>query len=150
MGSLLRRQEIAARVSYYKFCLQESDDHLIPTLYPDETEHGVFLSTFPMRVDFESAGRSHTAALEVEVWDSLPDDDPREWDEVAETSIETASGELSLWGIGRAEGVTLGAAGTWRLRAAAAGREAVRRETQDQGFAHGTERWLLQFWPEEP
>ncbi|RLU81097.1 hypothetical protein CTZ27_33180 [Streptomyces griseocarneus] len=148
-GTLLRAQELEVCVTYYAFGIQESHDVLVPVAYPDGAESGVFLQEFPMRLDLGSGGHTHTARMRVEVWDSAPEPDRQHpWDEVAEAKIETASGELAIWEMGRADDViVLGKPGLWNVRAASRGREEARRLSNELGPVHGAEHWLLQFWP---
>ncbi|MCF3106950.1 hypothetical protein IPZ58_36120 [Streptomyces roseoverticillatus] len=103
-----------------------------------------------MRIDLGSAGHTHTASLSVEIWDARPDSGLRqEWDEVAESTIETITGDLALWDTGPQQGVgiSLGQPGHWGIRAASAGRAKAQQQTRLIGAVHGVERWLLQFWP---
>ncbi|MGW2393917.1 hypothetical protein ACWCYK_31165 [Streptomyces lydicamycinicus] len=152
MAQLVRRQELRVRVAYHSFALQESDDASLAVPYPDESEFGKFLNVFPGRLDFYSAGHTHTAAVTVEVWDGLPGAwTEAEWEQQEEVVLETAGGELAVWSMQRADDVVRleGAGGRWRVRAGAAGRAEVERMTEDVGTVDGVERWLVQFWPEQ-
>ncbi|WP_367134474.1 MULTISPECIES: hypothetical protein [Streptomyces] len=148
MAEPLNTQNLDVFVTHYSFCIQELDDALVPLEYPEGSEAGALVREFPMRLDLESAGHTHTASLAVEVWSSCPElTDPDAWDEVAEASIETATGELGVWSDGLDDQIDLGAPGLWRIRVAAAGREEVQRQAQVVGAVEGVERWLFQFWP---
>ncbi|WP_116211508.1 hypothetical protein [Streptomyces olivoreticuli] len=150
MGNLQREQELDVMVTYNNFCIQESYDTRVPIPYPDGAEGGVFLKAFPMRLDLGSAGHTHRASVKVEVWDAEAELKPQAWDEVAEATLESVSGELAVWSMERAPDViTLGEPGLWRVRVAATGRDEVLRQTTDVGPVHGVERWLFQFWPAE-
>ncbi|MEV4738634.1 hypothetical protein [Streptomyces sp. NPDC049555] len=136
-------------VEFHSFSLQEDDDLKVPIPYPDDSEYKTFLKAFPMRLDFGSAGHTHTAFLRAEVWGQRPgvDNQPR-WDEVAYADVETVTGRFGIWAIGRAPDVIdLGAPGVWSVRATARGRDRVRQLTSDVGPVRGIEQWLLQFWP---
>ncbi|GHF35343.1 hypothetical protein [Streptomyces morookaense] len=150
MATLLSEQDFDVRVTYCQFSVQESHDTLIPSPYPDGAESGTFLKPYPMRLDFGSAGHTHTASAVVQVWNAEPDPDSRQsWDETAESQIETVSGELGIWSMERAdETIKLGSAGRWRVRVSSGNRNEVARVTREVGVAYGVERWLLQFWPE--
>lgn len=151
MAQLVRRQQLRVRVAYHGFALQESDDASLAVPYPDETEFGTYLNVFPGRLDFYSAGHTHTAAVVVEVWDGLPEARAKEkWEEQEEVVLETSSGELAVWGMERTDDIVLlgDTGGRWRVWAGSAGRAEVQRMTEDVGVVHGVERWLVQFWPD--
>lgn len=150
MARLVRQQELQVRVAYHSFALQESDDAALAVPYPDESEFGKYLNAFPGRLDFYSAGHTHTASVTVQVWDGPPPAGrDAEWEEREEAVFETAGGELAVWGMERAEDIVpLGdSGGRWGVRVGSAGRAEVQRMTEDAGVAHGVERWLLEFWP---
>ncbi|REK84644.1 hypothetical protein DY245_42030 [Streptomyces inhibens] len=152
MARLVRQQELQVRVAYHSFALQESDDASLAVPYPDESEFGKYLNVFPGRLDFYSAGHTHTATVAVQVWDGPPPaaDADEKWEESEEAVVDTASGELAVWGMQRADDVVVlgDAGGRWGVRVGSAGRSEVQRVTEDVGVAHGVERWLMQFWPE--
>jgi hypothetical protein len=90
------------------FGLQESGDGDLPVPFPDVFTQGVFLNTFPGRLDIFSGGHTHTAAVTVEVWDGEPPvQDSSRWDEQAEADFESTSGEVAVWSmsLGRADDV---------------------------------------------
>ncbi|MFK0261408.1 hypothetical protein ACIQU1_08765 [Streptomyces angustmyceticus] len=76
MANLLHRQEMEVEVEFYSFALQEADDNLVPSPFPEGSESGNFLSFLERRIDIESGGHTHTASLAAEVWDSEPRQDP--------------------------------------------------------------------------
>jgi len=151
VGQLVRQHDLQVRVAYHSFALQESDDAALAVPYPDENEFGKFLNVFPGRLDFYSAGHTHTAAVAVEVWDgpatAWADGD---WEEHQEAVLTTAGGELAVWGMERTDDlVHLGqTGGRWRVRVGSTGRAEVQRVTEDVGVAYNVEKWLVQFWPE--
>ncbi|WP_328870965.1 hypothetical protein OHT76_13050 [Streptomyces sp. NBC_00287] len=101
MAVLVRQQRIDADVEFHAFGFQESDDGDLPVPFPDDFEQGVFLNTFPGRLNVYSAGHTHTASVDVEVWDGQPPvQDPADWDNQAEADFESASGEVAVWSIG--------------------------------------------------
>lgn len=151
MATLIRRRGLQVKVTYHMFALQDSDDAALPVPYPDEGEFGKFLNVFPGRIDFYSAGHTHTADVTVEVWDGIPEGwADADWEEQGEAVVSIASGELAVWDMGRADGIVpLGeAGGRWRVRAGSSGRAEVQRLTEDVGVADGVEMWLMQFWPD--
>jgi hypothetical protein len=119
-------------------------------LFPEGFESGTFLTAHPGRLDFYSAGHTHTASLTVEVWDGEPAVPVGEWDETALAGIACSSGKL------RARGMAAGpmrdlielsdGPGVWTVRVVCAGREAVAEQTQHR-VVHGVERYVAQFWP---
>ncbi|MFI0914196.1 hypothetical protein [Streptomyces abikoensis] len=147
----LRVQDVKVNVEFYSFGIQEDDDLKVPVPYPDRSEGNVFLKALPMRLDFGSAGHTHTASLRAEVWAQRPDvDNQPAWDEVDCAEIETVTGRLGVWAIGRAlDVIDLGAPGTWRVRVTVQGRDEVRHLARTVGPVMDVERWLLQFWPKE-
>ncbi|GAA2722013.1 MULTISPECIES: hypothetical protein [Streptomyces] len=151
MKGPLHVQDLEVRVEFHSFSIQEDDDLKVPIPYPDNSEYRVFLKSFPMRLDFGSAGHTHTASLRAEIWEHQPDADSQpKWDEVAYADIETITGRLGIWENGRTPDViNLGAPGVWTVRATARGRESVRQLAIDVGPVKGVEQWLLQFWPLE-
>ncbi|MEU7180992.1 MULTISPECIES: hypothetical protein [Streptomyces] len=151
MAQLVRQQELQVRVAYHSFALQESDDASLAVPYPDEGEFGKYLNVFPGRLDFYSAGHTHTAAVTVEVWDGPPGIcDAEEWEEQEEAVLETTGSELAVWGMQRTDDIVFlgNTGGRWRVRVGSAGRSEVQRMTEDVGVVHGVERWLVQFWPD--
>ncbi|MEU5160917.1 hypothetical protein AB0G74_15100 [Streptomyces sp. NPDC020875] len=103
------------------------------------------------RVDLESAGHTHEAVMDVEVWNGEPPGEaPGEWDVIADTRLYSLSGELDVWGMTGPieETVLLGREGVyWRVRVRCAGRAEVARLAA-LGVPEGVERWLVQFWPD--
>ncbi|MFH8789176.1 hypothetical protein [Streptomyces roseoverticillatus] len=150
MPILLSKKDMDVRVEYGSFGIQEFYHDDVPIPYPDASKSGVFLQSFPGRLDLGSAGHTHTVSVSVEIWDSCPVSDlHQDWDEVEESVIETPTGELAVWDTGpqQGNGISLGRPGHWAVRAAAAGRAEAERQTRLTGPVHGVERWLLQFWP---
>jgi hypothetical protein len=151
MAELLLQQHLSADVGYHAFGLQESDDAELPVPFPDGFARGVFLNAFPGRLDIYSAGHTHTAAVDVEVWDARPPaQDRAAWDEQAEADFESSSGEVAVWSmsLGRTEEVfALGSPGPWRVRVSCAGRAEAASLSEGEGSGEGVERYLVQFWP---
>lgn len=152
MAQGVRRQRVSAYVGYFAFGLQDSDDAALPVPFPDDFRSGVFLGTHPGRLDIASGGHTHTATVDVEVWDAAPPpQDPAGWDEQAEADVESTSGELAVWSMhtGRMDDVIrLGEAGrTWRVRVGCVGRAEAAALSEGDGTGVGVERYLLQFWP---
>ncbi|MFH9395029.1 hypothetical protein [Streptomyces sp. NPDC017556] len=109
-----------------------------------------FLTSYDKRLDFETAGHTHEAALTAEVWSSEPPvtcDVRREAQGGAE--IFSTTGNLSvetMSGVGEGR-VELGRPDTlWKVRASCSGRaEVARLAVVDVPV--GVERYLVQFWP---
>ncbi|MGD9486064.1 hypothetical protein WDH52_22930 [Streptomyces sp. TRM70308] len=136
------------RVTYHGWCVQESDEALVPVPFPDGSTAGTFLTPYERRFDLYSAGHTHTAAVTVEHWSSEPGPDERQvWDERAECVFDSASGQVAVWSDGRDEEFALQGPGRWQVRAHCAGRAEVERVCREEGSAYGVERYLLQFWP---
>jgi hypothetical protein len=152
MTELVRQQHIDADVEYHGFGLQESDDADLPVPFPDDFADGVFLNTFPGRLDIYSAGHTHTASVTVEVWDGAPpEQDSAKWDERAEADFESTSGEVAVWstGLGRADDVIrlADSGGSWRVRVSCTGRSEAAALSEQEGTGRGVEKYLVQFWP---
>ncbi|MFD7030278.1 hypothetical protein ACFWAR_19785 [Streptomyces sp. NPDC059917] len=148
MAALVGQQVLDAEVAFRAFGFQESDDSVVPVLFPNGFEWGVFLQEHVRRFDLFSAGHTHTAALTARIWDSEPDGDDELWDEQAEVDYESTTGDVAVWGTGRSdELIRLGHAGLWRVRVSCAGRAETERVTRAEGTAHGVERYLIDFWP---
>jgi hypothetical protein len=102
---------------------------------------------------FRSGGPDHYAEVRVELWPLRPSVTVSGWDGVDEAQLETSGTELRLasptaWVSDRP--LLLPAPGGYRVRAAAAGREAAARARfLGSGPLHpsGLERWLIQLWP---
>ncbi|MEV0370539.1 hypothetical protein AB0I10_12015 [Streptomyces sp. NPDC050636] len=151
MALVVRQQQLNVHVTYHQFCFQESDESCVPVEYPDGFEWGKFVNVFPGRIDVFSAGHTHTASVGVEVWDSQPPEPKRElWDEVEEVTVESATGQLAVWDMGRSDDlVWLGSSGgTWRARMHCKGREETKRITEQDGSVEGVEKYVVQFWPQ--
>ena len=154
MARLVSRQDLDVDVDFYGWCLQDVDDSMVPVSFPEGFEGGAFLTAHEGRLDFTSAGHTHTAALAAEVWDGAPAAEGRGdgWDEVAEGRISCSSGQLAVWAVAGGPMQTYvqlpdHSAG-WRVRAHCRGREAV-RQLAPEGVPEGVERYLVQFWPDE-
>ncbi|MFE1442307.1 hypothetical protein [Streptomyces sp. NPDC058739] len=153
MARLVRQQRVHAFVGYFSFGRQESDDADLPVPFPDDFHSDGFLGTHPGRLDITSGGHTHTATVDVEVWDGVP---PAQalaaWDEQAEADLETTSGRIAVWSMhtGRMdEVITLAEPGrsSWRVRVHCAGRAEAAALSEDAGTGVGAERYLFQFWP---
>ncbi|MFI6642539.1 hypothetical protein [Streptomyces sp. NPDC050504] len=151
MAQVVRRQRLSAYVGFFSFGLQESHDADLPVPFPDAFHQDVFLGTHPGRLDITSGGHTHTATLDVEVWDAAPPEDPAGWDEQAEADFESTSGRVAVWSMhtGRTdEDVVLAdTGGSWRVRVSCVGRAAAAALSEGEGTGVGVERYLLQFWP---
>ncbi|MFF3334110.1 hypothetical protein ACFYWX_31925 [Streptomyces sp. NPDC002888] len=154
MAELVLQQHLNADVGYHAFGFQESDDAELPVPFPDGFARGVFLNAFPGRLDIYSAGHTHTASVDVEVWNGQPPaQDRAAWDEQAEADFESASGEVAVWSmsLGRTEEVfALGSPGLWRVRVSCAGRTEAAALSEEDGTGVGVERYLVQCWPARP
>ncbi|MDQ0599148.1 hypothetical protein QF037_003493 [Streptomyces canus] len=155
MAELVRRQHLDADVGYHALGFQESDDGDLPVPFPDDFEQGVFLNSFPGRLDIYSAGHTHTASVDAEVWDGQPPpQDPAGWDEQGEADFESTSGEVAVWSmsLGRADDViTLAdSGGSWRVRVSCTGRAEAAALSEGEGIGGGVEKYLVQFWPAKP
>ncbi|MGP8303990.1 hypothetical protein ACTPOK_39955 [Streptomyces inhibens] len=150
MAKLLSRQELEVGVEFYSFALQEADDSLVPTPFPEDSASGDFLSFYDRRIDIESGGHTHTALLTVEVWDSVPPNEASgDWEAEGEGEIESPTGELAICEMMGNSGtyVELGRPQTlWKTRIRCSGRDAVYRLAQVD-VPSGIERYLVQFWP---
>lgn len=138
----------------HAFGFQESDDGDLPVPFPDDFEQGVFLNAFPGRLDISSAGHTHTASVNVEVWAGRPPaQDRADWDEQAAADFESASGEVAVWSmsLGRADDVITLAdtGGSWRVRVSCTGRAEAATLSEDEGTGGGAEKYLVQFGPTE-
>ncbi|MFJ7268010.1 hypothetical protein ACIQV3_15380 [Streptomyces sp. NPDC099050] len=148
MATLVGQQSLDAEVSFRSFGFQESDDSVVPVPFPDCFEWGVFLQPHVRRFDLFSAGHTHTAAVLARVWDGQPDVQETDWDERGEIDYESVTGEVALWGDGRSDQlIRLGRPGQWRVRVTCTGRAEVERLTQEEGTAHGVEKYTIDFWP---
>ncbi|MFG2291680.1 hypothetical protein ACGFOU_37090 [Streptomyces sp. NPDC048595] len=150
MGNLLHQQEMEVEVEFYSFALQEADDTLVPSPFPEGFESGSFLSSLERRIDIESGGHTHTAYLTAEVWDSEPSKHVSgDWEAEGEGEIESPTGELAICEMTGNSGtyIQLGRMHTlWKARIRSSGRDAVYRLAQVD-VPIGVERYLVQFWP---
>ncbi|GAA2644174.1 hypothetical protein GCM10010307_48290 [Streptomyces vastus] len=153
VAELIQQQELDVEVDFYGFALQDLDDTQVPLEYPEGREAGgAFLTVHEGRLDIESAGHTHTAALTAEVWDAEPPaaDGRGAWEERAEARLHCPSGELALWGVATGPmdaSVHLSDTdGMWQVRVYCEGRREVQRLAQE-GVPEGIERYLVQFWP---
>jgi hypothetical protein len=154
VAQIVRRQRVSSYVAFHAFALQESDDADLPVPFPDEFPRHAFIGTHPGRLDIRSGGHTHTALLDVEVWDAVPPpQDPADWDEQAEADFESTSGQVAVWSgsIGRMDDdITLAdSGGLWRVRVHCVGRAEAAALSEGEGTGVGVERYLIQFWPTE-
>ncbi|MEV6400545.1 hypothetical protein AB0M39_38180 [Streptomyces sp. NPDC051907] len=150
MAGVVSETLLAVRVAYNSFAFQESDDSAVPVPYNDAYVDGVFLTQHVRRFDVFSAGHTHTADVLVRVWDGEPEETNGAWDEQGEVDFESTTGEVSIWSTthGRSpDTIVLGSLGLWRVRVGCAGRDEVRRVTQQEGVAYGVEKYAVDFWP---
>jgi hypothetical protein len=150
--NLIRRQETSVEVDFGAWALQDWDDTQVPVTFPGEFERGPFLSAREGRLDFTSAGHTHTATLTVEVWDAEPAVPAGLWDVTAEASVYCSSGKLrarSMAGGPMPGSIDLsdGPGGAWSVRVVSAGRRQV-AELAARGVPEGVEQYTAQFWPE--
>lgn len=148
MAHLIRQYEIDAAVAYHGFCFQESDDGDVPVPFPDDYRFGMFLNAFPGRLDVFSGGHTHTAAVTAQVWDGLPpQEDPADWDEMAEADYESRSGDVAVWSMGEGRQddlITLAdGSGPWRVGVCCTGRAEAERLCQFSAVHRGTVRTNL-------
>jgi Acetyltransferase (GNAT) domain len=114
-------------------------------------EAGRLLSAGRGGAVFQSGGPDHYAEVRVELWPLRPSVTASEWDGVDEAQLDTSGTELRL--ASPTAGVSvrpllLPAPGGYRVRAAAAGRDAARaRGGSGPPYPSGLERWLIQLWP---
>lgn len=151
MADLISRREYPVLVDYGGWALQDVDDSQVPVLFPENWEHGPFLSAHPGRLDFTSAGHTHEAALTVEVWSGEPPVPPGDWEETATAAVRCSSGKLRARGVAGGpmqEEIELSAGPqSWAVRVVCAGRAAV-AEQSVAGVPEGVERYTAQFWPQ--
>lgn len=75
MAELVAREEVRVSVEFHAFALQEEDDMEVSAPFPEERVEGPgadLLTAYDKRLDFDSAGHTHEAALTAEVWSSEP------------------------------------------------------------------------------
>ncbi|MGW1760666.1 hypothetical protein [Streptomyces mirabilis] len=119
MAELIQQQKLDVEVDFYGFALQDLDATQVPLEYPEGREaDGAFLTAHEGRLDVESAGHTHTAAMTAEVWDG----EPPAADDRGATD------------------------GMWQVRVYCECRREVARLAQE-GMPEGVERYLVQFWP---
>ncbi|WP_199546321.1 hypothetical protein [Streptomyces sp. N35] len=151
MPKLLARQRVEVEVDFFGFSLQDADDTAVPVPYPEDRSSDGFVAVLDGRIDVESAGHTHTAYLDVEVWSAPapPADDREAWEAQAEAELACTSGELAVWAAAgpMPDYIHLtDRPGRWGVRLYCTGREAV-RPLAEQGVPEGIERYLAQFWP---
>lgn len=138
-------------VDFNGWALQDWDDTQVPVIFPGDFQSDAFLSTHPGRLDFSSAGHTHTASLITEVWDAKPPVPPGDWEENAEASIFTSSGKLRAWAVAGGpmpDKVELvDGPGTWGVRVVCTGRSEVADQATRE-VLHGVEQYKAQFWPQ--
>ncbi|MEV0635221.1 hypothetical protein AB0I77_09700 [Streptomyces sp. NPDC050619] len=149
MAVLIRRQEYPVHVDYNGWALQDFDDTQVPVLFPEGFEGDTFLAAHPGRLDFLSAGHTHTASLAVEVWDGEPEMPAGDWDETATASVACSSGKLRVTGVAGGPmpyAIELSdRPGAWMVRVVCTGRTEAFRQAQ-HGVVRGVEQYVAQFW----
>ncbi|MGW3212853.1 hypothetical protein ACWDBC_11435 [Streptomyces parvus] len=153
MAELVAREEVRVSVEFHAFALQEEDDMEVSAPFPEERAEAPgagFLTVYDKRLDFESAGHTHEAALTAEVWGSEPSvPGGVRWEAQDEAEIFSTTGNLSIEtmsGVGEGR-VELGRPNSlWKVRAVCSGR-AEAAQLAAVGVPVGVERYLVQFWP---
>ncbi|GAA1343696.1 hypothetical protein OG298_00580 [Streptomyces sp. NBC_01005] len=153
MAELVAREEVRVSVEFHAFALQEEDDMEVSAPFPEERVEGPgadLLTAYDKRLDFDSAGHTHEAALTAEVWSSEPSvAGDAGWEVQGEAEIFSTTGNLSvetMSGVGEGR-VELGRPETlWKVRAFCSGRAEAAR-LASVGVPVGVERYLVQFWP---
>lgn len=153
MAELVAREEVRVSVEFHAFALQEENDMEVPAPFPEERAEvpgADFLTAYDKRLDFESAGHTHEAALTAEVWSSEPSaTGDAHWEAQGEAEIFSTTGNLSvetMSGVGEGR-VELERRDTlWKVRAFCSGRAEVARLAMVD-VPVGVERYLVQFWP---
>ncbi|MFF2540845.1 hypothetical protein [Streptomyces cyaneofuscatus] len=152
MAELVTQDTIDVLVDFYGFALQDEDDLAVPVLFPDDREVGdealPLLTVFERRLDFGSAGHTHTAVLVWQVWTGEPPaDDSEPWEARDEAEIYASTGVLSVEAAAGDARLDLGVADRlWNVRVSCAGRAEVARRAPVE-VPEGVERYLAQFWP---
>ncbi|MEV6839058.1 hypothetical protein AB0N17_31870 [Streptomyces sp. NPDC051133] len=151
MAELVSRQQYPVDVDHGGFALEDADDRHVPVRFPEGFEPDAFLSAHPGRLDFTSAGHTHTADVTVEVWDAEPSVPSGAWEESAATRLSCSSGELrarSITGGPMPELIPLSdGPGTWYVRVVCTGRREL-AALAEEGAVDGVERYVAQFWPQ--
>ncbi|MFJ7201842.1 MULTISPECIES: hypothetical protein [unclassified Streptomyces] len=153
MAELVAREEIQVSVEFHAFALQEEDDMEVPAPFPEERAEvpgSDLLTAYDKRLDFESAGHTHEAALTAEVWSSEPSvTGDAHWEAQGEAEIFSTTGNLSvetMSGVGEGR-VELERPDTlWKVRAFCSGGVAVARLAAVD-VPVGVERYMVPFWP---
>lgn len=103
---------------------------------------------FERRLDFGSAGHTHTAVLAWQVWTGEPPaDDSEPWEARDEAEIYALTGVLSVEAAAGDARLDLGVADRrWKVWVSCAGRADVARRAPVE-VPEGVERYLAQFWP---
>ncbi len=123
----------------------------VPVPFPEGREEASgrpFLTAHEMRLDFGSAGHTHTAVLVAEVWDGEAPRAEGPWEAEGEAELSSLTGRLSVEVVAgsESEAIVLGAEDArWRVRAYCSGRAEVARLAA-VGVPHGVERYLVRFW----
>lgn len=91
MAELISRHEYDVDVDFGGFALQDAGDRQVPARFPEGIQRGTFPAAHPGRLDFTSAGHTHTEAFTVEVWDAEPPVPPRTWEATATAGVFTSS-----------------------------------------------------------
>ncbi|MEV6757103.1 hypothetical protein [Streptomyces sp. NPDC051214] len=154
MAELVRVQRLYVLVDSFAFSFQEFWDADLPIEFPDAFSADAFVNAFPGRVDFCSAGHTHTAAVTVQVWDADPPvEDGVAWEVRGEVGFESVSGDVAVWtpSLGRTDDlIELGGKGRWWVRAHCTGRAEVAELRESPEPVVGVERYLVQFFPARP
>jgi len=136
------RHEIEVSVDYHQFYLWDPGVHpSAPTEYSDDDVKRM-VKVAPNVVVIQPV-RDFTVAVELELHDHDPGCDVREWDHVAECSIDLPTGQLDVEECtgGTAFSIQV-APGTYRLRALFSDLDSL----SEDGF-DGKDRYRLVLWP---
>ncbi|MEU7038295.1 hypothetical protein ABZ958_32145 [Streptomyces sp. NPDC046237] len=137
-------------VAFRGFGFQESDDTVVPVPFGDGYEWGVFLKEHERSFDLLSAGHTHTATMEVSVWDFEPLAAEATGMNVARSTSRRPAGRRCVDDGSRPVGPSgpTGEVGVVAGPGGCIGRDEVARVTQLEGVAYGVEKYVVGFWPE--
>jgi len=153
VATIVGSAEDTVAVEYYRFSLVDAETPAeVPWPRPMANAADEAIVAIENRVDFQSVGEFHRAAVRMTAWDGEPDRPAEAWDDDYEVVFTSGSGRVMLCGVTSGCSPVVFEIGPARqaygLRVYCAGRDrTLEADLSGSPIPAGPERYDLRFWP---